>query len=86
MLLPKIGMVLNIAQFTYGIIKDIAKLQNPKTHSIAAAKIKKAEAKAKQELEDKGHKFKDASQYVGKAVKQREMWIKRQKQNEQKDE
>ena len=65
MLLPKIGMVLSIAQFTYGIIKDLSKLQNPKTHSIA-------ERKAKKELEAKGHKVIATGKHVGKAVKRKQ--------------
>ena len=78
MMIKKIGMALSIAQFTYAIIKDLAKLQNPKTHSIA-------ERKAKKELESKGHKITSAGKHVGKAVRQKEMWIKKRKQSEQKD-
>ena len=78
MMIKKIGMALSIAQFTYQIIKDLAKLQNPKTHSIA-------EHKAKKSLAAKGHKVISTNKHVGKSVRQKEMWIKKRKKSEQKD-
>ena len=70
MMIKKIGMALSIAQFTYQIIKDLAKFQNPKTHSIA-------ERKAKKELEAKGHKVIATGKHVGKAVKRKQAQAKK---------
>ena len=80
MMIKKIGMALSIAQFTYQIIKDLAKFQNPKTHSIA-------ERKAKKDLEAMGYKVAahPIKKHVGKAVKQQQMRAKRKAKSEQKD-
>ena len=70
MMIKKISMALSIAQFTYQIIKDLAKFQNPKTHSIA-------ERKAKKELEAKGHKVVTGGKHVGKAVRRKQNQAKK---------
>ena len=70
MMIKKIGMALSIAQFTYQIIKDLAKFKNPKTHSIA-------ERKAKKDLESMGYKVAAGGKHVGKAVKRKQNQAKK---------
>ena len=71
MLIAKIGMVLNIAKFTYGIIKDIKKVQKE-------AQQLNDEKQVKQAMTNGG--FKIVDHHVGKAVKQQQKWAaKKQK-------
>ena len=59
LLLAKIGTVLNIAKFTYAIIKDVSKLRNPAKNSLPQVK-KQVHDKMNTMLE------KEATKHLGK--------------------
>ena len=72
LLLAKVGTVLNIAKFTYAIIKDISKLKNPKTNSLPQVK-KQVHDKMNLAME------KEVTKHLGKAHQIKQMLEARKK-------